>query len=40
MVTAATVEEVFALRCQVDTDPVSGTPLVIPLGRYHGGVRA
>jgi iron complex transport system ATP-binding protein len=36
VVTARTVEEVFELRCQVMPDPVSGTPLVIPMGRHHG----
>lgn len=35
VITARTVEEVFDLRCQVTTDPVSGTPLVIPVGRHH-----
>lgn len=35
VVTADLVEEVFGLRCQVVTDPVSGTPLVIPMGRHH-----
>ncbi|EFE78504.1 putative iron uptake ABC transporter ATP-binding protein [Streptomyces sp. HCCB10043] len=30
-----TVEDVFGLRCQVTTDPVSRTPLVIPVGRHH-----
>jgi iron complex transport system ATP-binding protein len=35
VVTAATVEDVFDLRCQVTTDPVSGTPLVIPISRHH-----
>ncbi|MCM2430819.1 ABC transporter ATP-binding protein [Streptomyces sp. RKAG337] len=35
VITAATVEDVFDLRCQVTTDPVSGTPLVIPMGRHH-----
>ncbi|WP_174551794.1 ABC transporter ATP-binding protein [Herbidospora mongoliensis] len=35
VITAANVEEVFDLRCQVTTDPVSGTPLVIPMGRHH-----
>ena len=29
------VEEVFDLTCQVTADPVSGTPLVIPIGRHH-----
>ncbi len=35
VITAATVEEVFGLRCQVATDPVSGTPMIIPMGRHH-----
>lgn len=35
VITAGTVEDVFDLRCQVTTDPVSGTPLVIPMGRHH-----
>ncbi|MFF7678017.1 ABC transporter ATP-binding protein [Actinacidiphila glaucinigra] len=35
VITAETVADVFDLRCQVTTDPVSGTPLVIPLGRHH-----
>ncbi|GAA1367167.1 hypothetical protein GCM10009612_51860 [Streptomyces beijiangensis] len=35
VVTAAIVEDVFGLRCQVITDPVSSTPLVIPVGRHH-----
>ncbi|WP_062357161.1 ABC transporter ATP-binding protein [Herbidospora yilanensis] len=35
VITAETVAEVFDLRCQVTTDPVSGTPLVIPMGRHH-----
>ncbi|QZY52170.1 ABC transporter ATP-binding protein [Leucobacter tenebrionis] len=29
------VRDVFALDCQVIADPVSGTPLVIPIGRHH-----
>lgn len=35
VITAETVENVFGLRCQVTTDPVSRTPLVIPVGRHH-----
>ncbi|MFC1403598.1 MULTISPECIES: ABC transporter ATP-binding protein [Streptacidiphilus] len=35
VITAETVEEVFGLRCQVAQDPVSGTPMVIPMGRHH-----
>lgn len=39
VVDADLVEEVFGLRCQVSTDPVSGTPLVIPIGRHHAHER-
>ncbi|MGW3581899.1 ABC transporter ATP-binding protein [Streptomyces rubiginosohelvolus] len=35
VITAEKVEDVFGLRCQVTTDPVSRTPLVIPVGRHH-----
>ncbi len=33
IITAALVEQVFDLPCRIIEDPVSGTPLVIPLGR-------
>ncbi|OPC77799.1 iron-dicitrate transporter ATP-binding subunit [Embleya scabrispora] len=33
IVTPELVEDVFGLPCQIIDDPVSGTPLVIPLGR-------
>ena len=36
VITAELVEQVFDVRCTVTTDPVSGTPLVIPIGRHHG----
>ncbi|MFE9249064.1 ABC transporter ATP-binding protein [Streptomyces sp. NPDC007088] len=39
VITAETVEDVFGLRCQVATDPVSGTPLVIPIGRHDAPSR-
>ncbi|GAA3192523.1 ABC transporter ATP-binding protein [Actinocorallia longicatena] len=35
VITVESVEDVFDLRCQITTDPVSGTPLVIPIGRHH-----
>ncbi|WP_327238796.1 ABC transporter ATP-binding protein [Streptomyces sp. NBC_01317] len=35
VITAKTVEEVFGLRCQVAEDPVSGTPMIIPMSRHH-----
>ena len=36
MVTEETVSGVFDLECRVITDPVSGTPMVVPIGRHHG----
>jgi iron-siderophore transport system ATP-binding protein len=36
VVTEATVRTVFDLDNHVITDPVSHTPLVIPVGRHHG----
>ncbi|QEO15351.1 ABC transporter ATP-binding protein [Agromyces intestinalis] len=35
VVTAPLVERVFDLRCEVIADPLSGTPLVIPIGRHR-----
>ncbi len=35
VITAELVDTVFDLRCRVMTDPVSGTPLVLPIGRHH-----
>ncbi|CEA09172.1 putative siderophore transport system ATP-binding protein YusV [Arthrobacter saudimassiliensis] len=35
VITAALVRDVFALDCEVISDPVSGTPLVVPVGRHH-----
>ncbi|MFC7241557.1 hypothetical protein ACFQO7_03595 [Catellatospora aurea] len=35
VVTAELVTEVFGLDCQVVPDPVTGTPMVIPLSRHH-----
>ncbi|MFE5294192.1 ABC transporter ATP-binding protein [Isoptericola sp. NPDC056618] len=37
VLTAASVRAAFGLRAQVVPDPVSGTPLVVPLGRTHDG---
>ena len=36
VVTEETVRAVFGLGNRVITDPVSRTPLVVPLGRHHG----
>ncbi|WP_080796344.1 ABC transporter ATP-binding protein [Corynebacterium pacaense] len=35
VVTEAAMAEVFGVRSQVITDPVSGSPLVMPMGRHH-----
>ncbi|GAB2825747.1 ABC transporter ATP-binding protein [Streptomyces daliensis] len=35
VVTEETVSEVFGLRCALTPDPVSGTPLIVPVGRHH-----
>ncbi|WP_217179015.1 ABC transporter ATP-binding protein [Streptomyces sp. AC495_CC817] len=40
VITARTVEDVFGLRCVVGEDPVSRTPMVIPMGRHHEGAEA
>ncbi|MFE3453514.1 ABC transporter ATP-binding protein [Nonomuraea sp. NPDC059194] len=37
VVDAELVEHVFGMRCQVAADPVSETPLIIPIGRHHAG---
>ena len=40
VLTEETVHEVFGLSCRVIPDPVSGTPLVVPLGRRAREARA
>ncbi len=35
VITEDLVESVFGLRCRVVLDEVSGTPLVLPIGRHH-----
>lgn len=29
------IKETFHLDCQVINDPVSNTPLIVPIGRHH-----
>ncbi|MEC5198677.1 iron complex transport system ATP-binding protein [Arthrobacter sp. PL16] len=36
VVTEETVSGVFNLECRVIEDPVSRTPMVVPIGRHHG----
>jgi len=35
VVTTTLVEEVFGLPNSITTDPVSGKPMVTPIGRHH-----
>ncbi|MGV0325785.1 ABC transporter ATP-binding protein [Corynebacterium confusum] len=35
VITPEAVRHVFGIDCQVITDPVSGTPAVMPMGRHH-----
>ncbi|MFP5316610.1 MAG: ABC transporter ATP-binding protein, partial [Actinomycetes bacterium] len=37
VVTEKTVADVFGLESRVIPDPVSGTPMVVPMGRHHAG---
>jgi len=37
IVTDRLVHEVFDLRCQIVPDPLSGTPMVVPIGRHSAG---
>ena len=36
IIDADLIREVFGLESRVIADPVSGTPLVVPMGRHHG----
>jgi iron complex transport system ATP-binding protein len=40
IVTEELVRAVFDLESRVVTDPVSGTPLILPVGRHHRGASA
>jgi iron complex transport system ATP-binding protein len=35
VLTSEVVDEAFGLRAQVVPDPVAGSPLVVPMGRFH-----
>jgi iron complex transport system ATP-binding protein len=35
VIDADVIREVFDLRCDVLTDPRSGTPMIVPVGRHH-----
>ncbi|WP_151733458.1 ABC transporter ATP-binding protein ['Paenibacillus yunnanensis' Narsing Rao et al. 2020] len=38
VVTATLVKDIFGLDCSVIPDPVAGSPMVVPRGRYHVNV--
>jgi iron complex transport system ATP-binding protein len=40
VLTAALLRQVFDLDAEVITDPVSGSPMVVPIGRRHRAARA
>ncbi|QZY30959.1 ABC transporter ATP-binding protein [Nocardioides coralli] len=40
VLTAEVVRDVFGMESQVISDPVSGKPLVLPIGRHHAGHHA
>lgn len=40
VVTEATVREVFDLDSRIISDPISGTPLVVPIGRHHAPAQS
>ena len=35
IITSELIKDVFGLRCSVIKDPISGSPFVVPIGRYH-----
>jgi iron complex transport system ATP-binding protein len=40
VITPSVMREVFSMKATIITDPVSGTPTVIPIGRHHCDVPA
>jgi iron complex transport system ATP-binding protein len=39
VITSTMIEDIFGLHCTVVSDPVSGSPSVVPIGRYHNRVK-
>ncbi|WP_407272153.1 ABC transporter ATP-binding protein [Radiobacillus sp. PE A8.2] len=35
VITSTLIKDIFGLDCTVIEDPISGSPLVVPIGRYH-----
>ena len=40
VITEELIKNIFNLDCQVIHDPISGSPMVVPIGRYHSGKQA
>jgi len=39
VITSSLMKDIFGLECAVVEDPVSGSPSVVPIGRYHDSRR-
>lgn len=39
VITESLIHEIYGLNCRVQKDPVSGSPFMIPIGRYHNGTQ-
>jgi iron complex transport system ATP-binding protein len=39
VITSKLIEEIFDLHCTVIRDPISDSPSVVPIGRYHNNLR-
>ena len=39
VITESLIHEIYGLNCCVQKDPVSGSPFMIPIGRYHNGTQ-
>ncbi|MBS5647200.1 MAG: ABC transporter ATP-binding protein [Lachnospiraceae bacterium] len=39
VITEPLIRELYGLNCMVISDPVSGSPMIVPIGRYHNGER-
>lgn len=39
VITSDLIEDIFGLHCTIIKDPVSDSPSVVPIGRYHNKVR-
>ncbi|MBM6616632.1 ABC transporter ATP-binding protein [Bacillus suaedaesalsae] len=39
VITSTLIEKIFGLHCTIMTDPVSGSPSVVPIGRHHNKMR-